>query len=391
MRLKSLKEALNLRKKTRPEFQADPIIYGLVHSLKTPERAYLFGMATGVINFILGLYWSMALDHQKIVPLWEINQLIQAVSATFVISPTIFAFSVWLPLSLQSMITSLEDKKVIAPKVALPKTSLTVSLRSSVRDAVDSQRVSWVSLIIAVALIISLYVAILPGENSAQHNRISPYYGTVAGGVIYGAYLFFHFYLITLFVFHVLAMTEAFTRFFSQSNSILKVSPLDPDRSGGFQSVGQFALKTGSLAVIMGWLSLTTTLHPTLTGGTYNTSAGIIFSVIYVFMVPVALLLPIWSTHKAMKRYRDGVIKELSDKADAALADLRKANVDVSSVGVISSNLGELAKTRKWLLESIPVWPFGKLDLGGFSFVAIWPFVVNLITFGLSLYHPPNP
>ena len=90
-----------------------------------------------------------------------------------------------------------------------------------------------------------------------------------------------------------------------------------------------------------------------------------------LLIVPFAFILPIWSTHKAMRETRQHKLKLLNDELNTHWSEVYngQGSVDVKHVDQLSS----LIQLREITLTKMPVWPFGGDDLRRYSLSSLTP------------------
>jgi len=368
---------------------SDPLLKIIWHVFHRPRQVYIAAIIMNIILHAMGLYYSFVFGEKQILPIWEPSQIIQGLSVGLLASPSVWVFSLWQSFLLVAIIENLHSKKLIAKKISvlISNRRQTASFMAIIIKEVTQKYWSVIALLTGIIGTYIFFDIIVPNEIIAQGGRPAVFYATPALKFIYAIYFFPHIYLIALTVFRAIAAISAIGKFFSQSASVVKISMFDPDQCGGFGVIGQFSQSLGLLAVITGWVSATSTLHPVIMGGQANITIITIVSIFYIILVPICVIGPIWPTHIAMKAHRDALIQTLSKKADIIvnkiLSDKIK-NIDPSEN--LLNIWNELETAHNFLLRNMPIWPLSWLSARSFSVAAAIPVFINLLTIGLSFF-----
>ncbi len=367
---------------------SDPILRIIRQRLYSPKNVYIFALILNLFLHGIALYNSFLIESENIVPIWESGQIIQSIAVGLIASPLVWVFSLWIPILISDMVVSLVSKGLIAPMVILQtykNQKRKSTLLELIKVRVNQRQWSVISFFTAVIGTLIFFKFIVYGQVIAYENRISVFYYTPTLQLIYSVYFFPHIYLIALTIFRTLAAIQAIAKFFSQSDAIAKIALFHPDHCGGFGNVGKFSQSLGLFVVMIGFVTTTTTLHPVIMGGQANIAAIVTVSLFYIILVPILVLVPIWTVHIAMKTYRDNLIQKISEKADFIIKDIvNKKNRDSKRAESLLNQWNEVEKRYNFLLHNIPVWPLSWLSVRRFSITATIPILINLLTIGLS-------
>jgi hypothetical protein len=152
--------------------------------------------------------------------------------------------------------------------------------------------------------------------------------------------------------------------------------PYHHDGAGGLHAIGDFTLQTGLItgalilffiaSGIAAWLVLN---HERLVAYTLGGIVTLVFMVIPLAIA--AFVVPVWSTHIAMREARDRKANLLARRINLRLKRIydSESKSDINNARV--SELADLIELRKMIVNEIPVWPFSR--------VTIWRYLLRFL------------
>jgi hypothetical protein len=158
--------------------------------------------------------------------------------------------------------------------------------------------------------------------------------------------------------------------------------PFNADKCNGFAPIGDYILRTAFLVVLAGLHLSFLILYPRLYNKPLAVSGStIIMCVFYVVMVPVALILPAWTTHKAMIRAKHQTLNEVAVQIQQALCEASTEKL------LATREILTALETRYNLLErELKEWPFRSISLFRYSISSLVPIINTLISFAIQGY-----
>lgn len=306
-------------------------------------------------------------------------EFVNGVSVWLVFVPTIWVYYRWLPSRLVGIITRLEKNEVLAEgKAGAGQKCL---LSDQLNRAFFS---SWIQLLAMVATAVSytilMYVAV-PIQNQKLALVDFWYYTPAAKAVFSALYLIANYVLFT-FAFRAIAMVILLQRYFSQVGVIKYIYPLHPDGSGGLGGLGQLSIRLGLFAVLVATWATIYALYPTFSGGQPQWAMTILIYIIYIFIAPFVVILPMWQPHLAMLKYKNDKLETLS-KELLALDEDCFYNINGDNNEALSKNLArikELQELDQAIQTQFPVWPISFQAIKRFGAIATSPFFIGFIT-----------
>jgi hypothetical protein len=163
----------------------------------------------------------------------------------------------------------------------------------------------------------------------------------------------------------------------------------DPDGANGMSPIGDYFLRFAPLVALIGIWVAVSIVYPTFFGGPTNIRLNtVLFSGVYLAAIPLALIVPIWGAHVAMRDARVKMLRRLGNELQRLLP------ASEGSDGVALPQLAEvelgtsLEEARKWLgpVEALDkvyqiaeqayrTWPFRRPAFLRSLLVAAGPFL----------------
>jgi hypothetical protein len=164
------------------------------------------------------------------------------------------------------------------------------------------------------------------------------------------------------------------------TNNKVKVHSLHPDKSGGFNPVGDFSFKLTILALLPGIFIVVVVGQSIATDIIrFNYLVFVLNAMAYLIIVPMLFYLPIRGAHKAMVAFRDNLIKQTYSRysvENQSKYDPQNEETLTNVKGAVEQMdiLKRLAKHE----SSYPVWPFGYRTRIGVFLNAVFPLACTL-------------
>jgi hypothetical protein len=285
--------------------------------------------------------------------------------------PTIIAYFVWLQHASNDILTSLIFNQVLV---------LDTHLRNVIRKWHSRLTSRWLLVsALAAGLIFPTVIVfitwLIPDTNG---NWVGSNIG-VALGV--APSLFVLAYALVIAFLDIGIIIWGLSDLFSSTDIHLK--PFHEDQAGGLGQIGHFA---ASLGYGLGIFGITLSIALIQKSGRLASDPLIIVAtIIYIALAPLLFYLPLRAAHKAMLRYRNRLLKEISTEFDSVLQKLRVDLKDDSIDQVaIHDRLKQLNETRS-LIMKFPTWPFNIDSARKFVGLVLSPLVPGVVSIIVEL------
>jgi hypothetical protein len=158
------------------------------------------------------------------------------------------------------------------------------------------------------------------------------------------------------------------------------VRPFHPDGAGGLSAVGNTTLQSGLMVGALGLFvgsSIMVNIYNRL--GSSQLSVLVVGMFLILLIAPLAFILPIWSTHVAMRAARQRQLERLSEHINALWETVHGPGRVADEEQV--AQLSDLVQLREFTQKTVPVWPFGGEIFGRYSLslAPLWTVVIYLL------------
>lgn len=192
-------------------------------------------------------------------------------------------------------------------------------------------------------------------------------------------------FVLFLFILRQVVFVVGLYRLFSRIE--IQVKPLDPDESGGLGAIGDFAKSSLLFAIGLGLVAVAFGLFVGALGlNQFQRVDVLVFYGLYIILVPICLLAPIFSVRNAMLRARSNVLRPIAEEFQELLA---KASLSLSTPNAnlkdIDDKLVQLQRHRDLIMETYPTLPISMRSLRRFSLTATLPLVSGVLSLVLQL------
>lgn len=236
---------------------------------------------------------------------------------------------------------------------------------------------AWIGSVVSILI----YALLLIPAQSESIGKPDFWFYTPTTSVVLLLIFLFSVYILFVMVFRLFSGLLSIAGCFKVSESVKKISPLHPDGCGGFASLGKFSKKL----LLAGFAGVTWSLvynyFPVLTGGS---SVGPLVAIIYVAyfsVIPFFFIYPIWFPHKAMKRYKDSLLNEVSRELYVLEKEILSTG-GLSNESELKTNVArckELSELYETLEKQIPTWPITVVSLRNSVITALSPLVISVL------------
>lgn len=353
----------------------DPLLKFLAKKKRPSQLAVYFLAVLLNLIFIFGVGSIVSYKIHptaNIVRVFDPDHLYFALALTFLFFPLITLLYVWQPLEVIETLNSLWKNNTI---LELQEGELSTFIRK-MKGNIDSSRLRWLLLLIVVIFVLLQGLVVYPREMRLR--GISNFWFHDQN------YFWFVFMPLQGIMYYVVAAVAIkrllallwLNRLFRNFKAL--VHPLHPDGAGGLGALGNLAIKYSWIAVSIGAIAATVTIVRIVIGAGWIHLDLLILFALYIALVPIFLIIPLWSAHEAMANARNEVLIEVSSEFEKTI--LRQENVEVKSDSEIAEKLKELKARYELIKETYPTWPISLAVLRRFSITASLPLVTAIIS-----------
>lgn len=336
---------------TSTKFNLSPRNLALLHILVSAIGSFGIGSVLS--------YWLY--QDQPIIRVFDSEHLYYGLFVAAVLLPVTWFLYLWQPHTVAAVIANLEKNGLVRLSSGL---SLSDHYRSKLKR-IDNSRLYQLGILLAVLFVVVQIWWVWPHESA----KLGRFYFWHQDKVFF--YLFFipniivGYYIGTIVAFRFIwAMWFVHDMF---RNATVDLVPLDPDGAGGLSTVGNFAIRHSSIAVGLGVMASVLTVTRVFIGGGWGFADEILLYVLYLLLVPVSLVLPIWTTHRAMVGFKNDELRKVSNRFQAENITQQPSQ----------EALKHLQERYVFIRSTYPVWPISTSLFRQFSIKATIPLVTG--------------
>lgn len=338
------------------------------------------------VDIAVGLMTSYLHPGENYVSIGEIGEIANSINVWVVFLPMIWMLYRWLPETAYVNALTLESQKLIRGPENQPdqneknpeeKAQL---LSDQIRAAISRP---WIYRLALVGMLLSTLIFNLYGipMSTLSVGRVNFWFYTPLAWVIFNFLYVPSNYVLFLMAFRQVSVSRTIAEFFQQPGCITKVYPLHPDRCGGFSGIGRLTTRTSlAVIVVLVWM-LIYSYYPVLLGGNPDWTVIWLVYIVYVVVVPLVLIGPLWRPHQAMMEYKSNMLKQISEEIFEGYNQSLE-NVRTDGKLKVPSNLERINKMvalYESLDKNIPVWPIAFRSVRNISLTALSPLVLSLL------------
>lgn len=336
-------------------------------------------MLYGLLMFGGGSLLSIMYEERgaRFISLFDSRDWPIAILAHLIVSPAIWSFYAWQPRGISKYLHKLYKNGVIG-QPRREHGQIVSILRNS-----WNRKFFWISLIIVIlGMILWLFYIVLLNYDplSFGGNRqwwiINDFYFWT----VWIPFNFINLYMMAWIIFRQIIATIIFNHIFKEFWIRPKI--LHPDGCNGLSPIGDYAMQSSSIAVLLGfWLSVII-VYPVLFGYQINIKGDtILMMFVYIVAVPSLLLSPVMRAHKSMVEFKNRFLNELSEQIQSLLTETNPETALFSK-----DLLLELERRYELARKKYRTWPFRPWRIKGFSISAMLPLFSTAISYLSSLY-----
>jgi len=335
----------------------------------------VFGLAVGLpITF----FYERA--GREFVSILDAGELPWSIFASLVGAPTLWTFYIWQPSGIIEMFRELSQNGVLVQKQR--GISIDAFLQEQVRSPCNRVRNFATALVVTV---ISFLLWLPMGLPSGLESRYGVAHTWASINPVYYWLIWVPIVFVGPYMFAWLVIRQAITlrslaRVFDSFE--LRPKPFHPDRCNGLSSIGDYALRLASIAILFGlWVAVMVT-GPVLAGRPITFDhITVLILMSYFVVVPVLLIPSVWSAHLAMSRAK-------AEALEAVAVQMRKVLSQTGTHMIATSGLQaeQLEKKYRLLDREHRNWPFRLPTLARFSLAAALPLFSTVASILLDAY-----
>lgn len=305
--------------------------------------------------------------------------------AVLLAGPLMFGFYVWQSGAFIQVLESFEQTDVI--QGVSEKGSKHIKSYSDFLDkfqmAVDSKRWTIIVMVLVVGYWVLEFLVVIPSQFSATGR--SAFFLDVKWFLVVllltASVWQYALFLMSLKVVQVILYCKRLFQWFD-----IRIHPMHPDEAGGLGALGNYTLKSTSIFVGFGVGLVGVSIVVWLTENTPFARLDILmYWILYILAIPVSLVLPMLSAHRAMQETKNEKLNEIAQEFEKTLseASVTKTN-DVESIKEANEKLKELQTRYNIVAASFPTWPVSTRLFRNFTITASLPLVSGLVSMAIE-------
>ena len=330
----------------------DPLALGL--------RRWLHPIALAAAGLFLGTLYTIILPRFAGVPATVSPGDWPTFVVMLVLVPLILGWYAWQPAAIHNLYQVLLSRVTpTAGGAGRPVASLLILHRSRLG--------AWLALVVTVLITAALAARLMPSSG-----------WTVGAAAVIITRLFIRFitiYTLLMFLVRQLTVTVGINRIFRRAK--VKLTPLHPDRAGGLRMMGNFALGSAGLVMVVGSLLSLQYVDARL-GGPPLGPEFLVEVLVYLVGGPAVFFLPLLQAHRQMQVARTSLLSEISNEFDQLYQDLKARLSRMEDPAEAMVQLEALEEFYEVAADT-PVWPFSVGMLRRFSGIIALPILMPAI------------
>lgn len=363
-------------------YERDPLLNFLRRRLKLPWPA-IIGLAMAVVAvsyFGVGAIVSYVIHEEaNIIRPLDPEFLYFNLVVVLVNIPLVWLLYLWQPELVTKTLEALREQDVFADT----ETSGLGAFTETMKANLDSYWVSIGAAILALGLVLMGTFVVFPAESRQLQEPLFWFYDKY--------YYFFLFTPVRCLTYYVTAMVVLrgvltlvwFNLLFQRLK--VKVHPLHPDQAGGFGALGSLGIQYGLIAVALGALLALVTIDRIIHGTGWMHIDLLIGYALYVVLAPVSLVTPLWSAHRAMSRFGDEVLRDISNEFERILMEEEPRDLDRGALDDSTQRLDGLRARHTLVRDTYPTWPISVAAFRKFSITASLPLITGAASIALDV------
>ncbi len=350
-------------------YERDPLLRFLLERLKLPELAVVglavtLSAASVLVVGAITSYWIH--ERAEIIRVFDPVHREYNLALVFLNIPLVWTVYLWQPRGIASALQSLRQNDVIVER---KKGSLEKFIKR-MNANLDSVRLSIAAVLVVLLFQLLETAVVLPAEAQRVGKPVFSFYDKPYYYLLFVPVLSVTYYAVAMVALKGLLALFWFNRLFREFEA--RVRPLHPDEAGGLGALGRLAVTYGLIAVALGAIAAWVSLVRVLIGSGWAHTDVIILYAFYIFLVPVSVISPVWSAHKAMVRARNELLGEISNAFEQTRTKEKKPDW---------IKLNELWATYTHIKDTFPTSPIPLAIRRRFSVTAVIP----LLSYGASI------
>ncbi|MBI5935242.1 MAG: hypothetical protein HY867_16195 [Chloroflexi bacterium] len=299
-------------------------------------------------------------------------------ASDFLAQPFLVGYFCWIQTVGNNLLTTLISEGIIERNSVLNE--ITIKYQSWLRNRWLSRIVTTISFLCAV-----FFAWATPGPSDPTYtgwisvSPILPWARAIPA--------FITLYVLLMFSFDLAIIIKMVNEVFGRLG--IRVEPFHPDNAGGLGIIGRFIASLGILIGALGVEVSASLLSTNAPNGV--TTLGLVYFqkllglILYIIFAPTLFYLTINSARRAMIKYRDSLLKNISTMINVLLKNLQKSDsLDTEVLESLIKKLRLLEEEHK-IVSQFPVWPFNKNNLRKFISLVTGPIIPSVTSIGIDL------
>lgn len=335
------------------------------------HRSALVGsLFYGIFWTILGLIISLVYDFQgfQFKAIYDQQEVIPHLFVVFFTIPIMWGFYHWQVQNIVFVINNLFDQSMLIEESNTVQKDHYIKILNLNRKLVFNRFAVLLTFVVTVFWIISISDTSVDSFNfgfSTNFWLINPIY-------FFG--IFVPTAMLNLYIGSWILIRQGLAIYILNDlfqNFDLSIKLFHPDGSNGLAFLGNYAIRSASVAVFAGFWLLFMTLYPLTQGFSINLKLDTIIGWgLYIILVPLLLVPPVWSAHVAMKQDKNKKLEEIAQELRRLLS---KTSASIQDIERYNLERDFLQNRYNTISTEYRTWPFDIPQLRRFTATAILP------------------
>jgi len=333
--------------------------------IKAAVTIVIINLSSSIILSIATNTWSATNTERGFItdyPTWAFE---------FILHPALIYAYFWLQFSIANVFDSILLKEKIVEPLSC------IDAVKSCKERMQGRQIVMTAILVAILFgVITVYLFTKSNNESwLTRNDILAW----SRGVIYS----FIGYALTISLADTLIFYQTLRKIFKGK---LSIKIYHPDNVGGVGEIGKFVANEGYIFFVVGLTSITVSvLYDIQSFLTLRDLVSVMYLAIYLLLLPILFVAPIWSLHKSMMASRNSKLKKISEKVSSLTESLIFKIKDQDEREKIISQLQAFNQVRS-LITSTPTWPINFSNIREFFGLSIAPLLPTILPLIVSFF-----
>lgn len=307
-----------------------------------------------------------------------------ALVAVFLGGPVLFGFYVWQSGAFAQVLRSFEETHTIreaSEKGRKHRIESYSDFLDKFQMAVDSKRWTIIAAILIVGYWMLEFLVVVPSSIAIRSSFFFEVKWFLVVLSLIASVWLYALFLISLKTVQVILYCSYLFQWFD-----VRVCPMHADGAGGLGALGNYTLNFSLVFVGFGAVNALTSIVLWLAGDDpFARPDQLFYWALYIVAIPVSLVLPMLSAHRAMQEAKNKKLNEIAQEFEQTLSDASVIKTNsTKALKEANEKLKELQTRYDIVTASLPTWPIPARLFRNFSITASLPLVSGLMPMAID-------